>query len=130
MNESSICAGCGEAITPLDTTIERDGRVYHRGTGCVLIDYEGDEPEIHPLARAIAKSKEPPPPSRQMRWRKKMMEAGRCPECGKQREEGNLCNACREKKKLAKRASDGWKPWVKGKLGRPPMSERRKRLSL
>lgn len=124
------CAGCGEEISDRESFTERDGRLYHRGTGCVLIDYVGEEPEIHPVARAIAKSKEPPPPSRQARWQQRKRDEGKCPDCGGEVKEGVLCDRCREHKREQKRSKNGWKAWVKGRPGRPPMGEGKRRFSL
>jgi hypothetical protein len=60
-------------------------------------------------------------PSRQLLWRRKHMKSGLCAQCSQPRCLGTtLCKAHLKKYRIAKRKSQGYKPWKPGGKGRPP----------
>ena len=130
-----ICAGCGEVIDERESYTERNGCTYHRGTGCVLIGYTGEDtkPEIAPVVERVKEVKfdnEIAHLDRRRRWQLKNLAKGLCPGCSAPISEGNLCTLCRVKKRVQRRGKGGWKAWEKGKRGRPPMEERTHKFSL
>ena len=62
--------------------------------------------------------------SPQRRWQLRQVAAGLCAQCGQAREHyAQLCDACAEKHRVARRERCGFKPYRKGRRGRPPRAE-------
>ena len=59
--------------------------------------------------------------SRQRKWQLKKKAEGLCQNCGKPAEKGIWCKACGRKKKEENRLKRGFKQWVSGGKGRPPI---------
>ena len=61
--------------------------------------------------------------SRQRRWQLERVTAGLCSQCAAGREHyAQLCDACAEKRRIARRARYGFKPQRQGRRGRPPLT--------
>ena len=60
--------------------------------------------------------------SRQRRWQLARIAEGRCAQCGRRRQHyRTLCDACAMKAQRRNRMRQGFKPWKRGGMGRPPV---------